>query len=74
MEKKEIREFSIPAMLLVTGFCFLSFALVLRILDGVSMKFFRRTGFIIFLSGVLTGVHILIDKKKRRAINILKHT
>ena len=63
MEEKEMREFSLPALLLVTGFCFLSFALVLRVLDGVNMKLFFMIGFITFVSGFITGVFILIDKK-----------
>ncbi len=63
MEEKEMGEFSLPALLLVTGFCFLTFALVLRILDGINMKLFLRIGFITFISGVSTGVCILLDKK-----------
>ena len=63
MEEKEIRGFSIPALLLVTGTCFLLFTLALRILDGVIMKFFLETGFLTFLAGVITGVFILIRKK-----------
>lgn len=66
MEEKEMREFSLPTLLLVTGFCFLSFALVLQILDGVNMRLFLWIGFIIFVSGLLTGVYILIDKKTKQ--------
>jgi hypothetical protein len=69
MKEKEKKEYSLPTLLLVTGCCFLLFAIFLRILDGVSVKFFLRTGFIIFVSGVLTGTYILMHKKteQRRA-------
>ena len=65
MEEKDIRGFSIPALLLVTGTCFLSFALVLKILDGVIMTFFLDTGFFTFLAGVITGVGIVTRKKSQ---------
>ena len=63
MEKNEDREYSLPTLLLVTGFCFLSFALGLKIFDGLNMKLFFRIGFLIFISGILSGVYIFIDKR-----------
>jgi hypothetical protein len=63
MKKKESIEYFLPALLLVTGFCFLSFAMVLKILDGVNTKFFLRAGFTILLAGAFSGLCILIDKK-----------
>jgi hypothetical protein len=63
MEEKEMEGFSLTTLFLVTGFCFLSFALALRILDSVTNKLFLWIGFITFVSGVLTGTCILIDKK-----------
>ena len=63
MDEKDINGFSIPTLLLTTGASFLLFALVLRILDGVIMKFFIDTGVLAFLAGVITGVFILIRKK-----------
>ncbi|HMK27909.1 MAG TPA: hypothetical protein VK483_17880 [Chitinophagaceae bacterium] len=65
MEEKNIRAFSIPALLLVTGTCFLSFALLLKILDGVIMTFFLDTGFLTFLAGVIAGVFIMIRKRSK---------
>jgi len=63
MEEKNISAFSIPALLTVTGTCFLSFALALKILDGVIITFLLDTGFLTFLAGVITGVFIMIRKK-----------
>ncbi len=65
MEEREGRAFSLPALLLVTGFCFLSFAQVIKILDGIHTQFFLVTGLTSFVLGVLTGVCILIDKKQK---------
>ena len=64
MEEKEVSIFSLTALLLVTGFCFLSFALALKILDGVTNKLFIWTGIICLASGVLTSLCIFIDKKQ----------
>lgn len=65
MEEKENIEFSLPALLLVTGFCFLSFGLILKILDGVNMTLFFRIGFITFASGILTGVYFIAKRTER---------
>ena len=64
MDEKEKEEYFLTDLLLVTGFCFLSFTMALRILDSVNMKLFLWIGFITFVSGVLTGTCILIDKKQ----------
>jgi hypothetical protein len=63
MEEREIKGFNLMVLLFVTSFCFTSFAQVLRMLDGVDMKFFLRIGFITFVSGVFIGLCVLIDKK-----------
>lgn len=64
MDEKKGGDFFLTDLLLVTGFSFLSFALGLRILDGVSMRLFLWIGFITFFSGLLTGVVVLIEKKQ----------
>lgn len=63
MEEEVKSEFFLTALLLVTGFCFLTFALSLRILDGVNSKFFLWFGIITFMAGVLTGAFMLFEKK-----------
>jgi hypothetical protein len=66
MEEKEMKKFSFMALPLVTGFCFLSFALVLKILDGINNKFFLWIGLITLASGILTGFFNKFVNKTRK--------
>ena len=63
MEEQIKNEFSVPALLLVTGTCFLSFDLALSILDGVNSKFLLWFGLITLMAGVLTGTIVCFGKK-----------
>jgi hypothetical protein len=66
MEEEEMKKFSLMALLLVTGFSFLLFGFVLRILDGVDTRLFMGFGLITFISGVVAGTYVLVNKKKRQ--------
>ena len=62
MDAKKMYGFFLVA--LVTGLCFLSFDIFLKIVDGVNSKFFLWTSRIAFISCLLTGFFIFIDKKQ----------
>jgi hypothetical protein len=64
VEDKEIKSFSLPALLIVTGISFLLFALGFRILDGDKMKLFLEIGFISFVAGVVARCYMLIARKQ----------
>ena len=67
MEEKEMKGFSLMTLFLVTGLCFLSFTLFLRIIDDIIIKNFLWIGLITFSLGLLTGADILIYKKTKPA-------
>ncbi len=66
MEEIEEKDFSLPTLLWVTGFCFLSFTLLIRILDGVIITFFMWFGLATFVSGSLSEAVILLTSKKNK--------
>lgn len=69
-------KFYLTWLLLVTGFSFLLFALLLRIVDGLSVKLFLRIGLISFVLGLLTGAITLRNmtiKKKRKERRLMEH-
>jgi len=66
MEERYEREFYPTWMLLVTGFSFLLFTLLLSIVDGINIKLFLWIGGIAFGLGLLTGATKLVTRAKRR--------
>jgi hypothetical protein len=60
MEEKEMKEFTLPALLLVTGVSFLLFDVFLRISYGAGNKFFLCAGMMILSSGIFAAASILI--------------
>ncbi len=69
MEEEVKIKFFLPALLLVTGLCFLAFDLALWILDGVNMTFFLWFGLITFMTGLLTGVFTMFEKRQNSVQN-----
>jgi len=61
MEEKEIKEFTLPALLLVTGICFLLFDLFLRITQSAGNKLFLCIGIITLSCGVVITASVLIN-------------
>jgi hypothetical protein len=71
MEEKHAREFYLTYFLLITGFSFLLFTLMLNIVDGVYIKLFFWIGLIALALGLLTGANILVNRANRRNKNNL---
>ncbi len=59
-------DFSIAAFLLVTGFCFLSFTMILRLLDGIFIISFLLFGLTTFILGLLTAAAMFLGRKKKQ--------
>ncbi len=59
-------DFSIAAFLLVTGFCFLSFTMLLRLLDGIVVLPFLWIGLTTFILGLLTAAALFSGRKKKQ--------
>ncbi|MGC4035894.1 MAG: hypothetical protein QM764_08025 [Chitinophagaceae bacterium] len=45
-EEKKFKEFSVIGLFAVTGICFLSFSVLLKLLDGSFSPLFNKIGFI----------------------------
>ena len=65
MKERYAREFYPTWLLLVTGFSFLLFTLLLSIVDGVNIQLFLWIGGIAFVLGLLTGAVKLATRAKR---------
>lgn len=65
-EQQDIKSFSLAALLLVTGFCFLLFTLLLRIADGVSTRLFLWIGIVTFVAGLLAGGATLRSRTNKK--------
>jgi hypothetical protein len=63
-EIKEMRDFSLAALLLVTGFCFLLFTWIIKFLEGLFIQAFLWIGLTTFILGLLAGAVILIARNK----------
>ncbi|MBM3417059.1 MAG: hypothetical protein FJY20_11610 [Bacteroidetes bacterium] len=63
MEEKEMREFSLTHLLLVTGVCSLAFTAIMKILDGTTLSIFLFTGIVSLGLGTLGLLGRLFFKK-----------
>ena len=66
MEDKEMKEFSWTAFLLVTGFSFILFSKILRLLDGTRLPAFTWIGVVTILIGSL---HFIVTLKEKSEEN-----
>jgi predicted ABC-type exoprotein transport system permease subunit len=65
MKDKELNEFSLTALFLVTGFCFFSFSKILQYLDGSHTPIFTWVGVFGILIGSLSGIRTSMEKSDR---------
>ena len=66
MEEKNTKEFYLTYILLVTGFSFLLFSLLLNIAGVENTELFLCIGLIVFVLGLLTGCYVLVSRASRR--------
>ena len=71
MEKNREQELYLASLLLVTGFSFLLFALMMSLVDGNTKKIFWWIGGISFGSGILIGAFTLLPRAGRKNKNKL---
>jgi hypothetical protein len=63
MEEKEMKEYSLTNLLLVTGTCCLAFTAIMKILDGTTLSIFLFTGIVSLGLGILGLLGRLLFKK-----------
>ncbi|HEY6062250.1 MAG TPA: hypothetical protein VIV35_01505 [Chitinophagaceae bacterium] len=61
MEDKEMKEFSLTAFFLVTGFSSFAFSKILQLLDGTQIPAFTWIGIIAILAGSLNSIRSLMQ-------------
>jgi hypothetical protein len=66
MEDKEMKRFSLTAVLIVTGISFLIFSKTLWMIDGFRLPLFNWVGVIAILSGVLNMVRNRLVRCKEK--------
>jgi len=62
MEEEEIKKFSWPGLFLVTSFCFFTFSLFLKFLEGTDPGVFLWVGIVSFFLGLVTGAGVWLSR------------
>ena len=66
MEDKHMKEFSLSAFLLVTGFCFFFFSKVLFALDRTDLPLFTWIGVVAIIAGSISSIRSLVVKPHKK--------
>jgi hypothetical protein len=66
MEDKELKKFSLTALLFVTGISFFIFSKALWLIDGIRLPLFNWIGVIAVLSGSLNMIFSMLIRSKEK--------
>jgi hypothetical protein len=66
MEEKELKKFSLTALLIVTGISFFIFSKALWLIDGIRLPLFNWIGIIAILSGLLNMICGMLIRSKEK--------
>jgi hypothetical protein len=66
MEEKELKKFSLTALLFVTGISFFIFSKALWLIDGTRLPLFNWIGIIAVLLGLLNMIRNMMTKSEEK--------
>lgn len=66
MEEKELKKFSLTALLFVTGICFFIFGKALWFIDGTRLPIFTRIGIITILLGFFNMIRGMLTRSQEK--------